>query len=427
MKVIWTLFKQNKLLNIFNICASTILFFLLFILTVNINSSSIETSTTKKFKDKNIYIIADQLFEEKEKDFFSELNNYDILNNFVNNLNKSQDFEYYNSILQPIGVSEFKGDSIFEAYYEMGHNQPPYKWNKKSYRNIKSMQLNKTVFDLNNIQLEAGRYFTNEEYIFNKNTNRIPIILGSEFSSIYHLGDTIDMDYYSKEFKGTVIGFLSPFQKIVTANQPEVLLDRYIIIPAIYFNEPPSNMIKNNSIDPFFIKLLLLTRSNGTIITELSPLEIRNLLDGVALTTGFSDFEIIGANNLAIVSLVKMTEMNRNILYIVTFFLFIITLTMFIFTLSSKFKKNVETYLVMLISGANLKHIKKFARYEFIIINLIGSSIPAIILLWLFHNTSLLVNYLLIVAISIFIMLLLTNKLVKKTIDDIELVQKLKG
>ncbi|MRX71470.1 ABC transporter ATP-binding protein [Bacillus lacus] len=427
MKVIWTLFKQNKFFNLLNITGSAVLFFLLLVLVVNIEHSSIETDAVQNFKDKNLYQISDRLYAEKENDFFFKKSNYDILNQFANNLAESREFEYYNAIWQPIGVLDFKGDTFFDAYYEIGNNQPPYTLNNKSYRTIKSMQLNSAVFELNNLQLESGRTFDGDEYIFEQKENTMPIILGSDFSSVYQLGDTIEIDYYQKQFKGTVIGFFSPLQKIVTATQPEIILDRYLIIPAMYFSEPPSRMVNNSLDNELFFKASLLSRSNGLIITEFSPLEIRKTINNIGLKVGFLDFEIIGANNLATNSLVKMTETNRNILYIATLLIFIINLTIFLFTLTIKIKKNMDTFLVLLISGANLNHIYKFVRYEFIIINLFACSIPTVIMLVLFHSFYLIANYLFIVAIFIFIMTLISKTLIKRTFNNIDLAQKLKG
>lgn len=428
MKVIWTLFKQNKYLNILNIVVSTVFSFLLVILVINIDQSNIETGAVQNFKDKNLYQISDSLYGEKEVAFLSEESNYDILHDFSKNLSNSTMFDYYSAIWQPIEVADFKGDNIFDPYYETGDSQPPYNVNGKSYSSVKSMRFNRTVFHLNNIQVKSGRTFENEEYIFHENNNIVPIILGSDFSELYALGDNIEIQYYQKVFKGTIIGFFSPFQKVMANNEPEILLDRYMILPVVDFNELPTSMMKSNSHDETFFRATLLTNSNGKIVTESSPLEIRTIFDDITLETAFSDFTIIGANSISIDLLVKMIEQNRMTLYIVTLLLFIVITIIYIFTMYLKIKRNTDTFLVLLISGSNLNHIYKIVSCEFIFTNVIGSIIPITFLLFLTKGpTVLLINYLFIAAISIFISTIVISLITKKTFENIDMVQSLKG
>lgn len=402
--------------------------FLLVVLIINIDQSNAETSTARNFKDKNLYQISDSLIDEKEELFFQEKANYDILHNFSNALSESTVFDYYSAIWQPIGIADFKGDLIFGAYYETDSNQPPYDINGKSYSSVKSMRFNKTVFELNDIQLKSGRGFESEEYIFDKNNTIMPIILGADYSKLYAIGDHIEVEYYQKEFKGIIIGFLSPFQKVMTTNEPEILLDRYMILPVMDFKELPTSMVKSNFDDEFFFKATLLTNSNGEIITEDSPLEIREILDQITMETGFSEFSIIGANSVATDLLFKMTKQNKTLLYVVTFLLFIMMTIIFIFTIHLKIKRNVDSYLVLLISGLNFNHIYKIVRFEFILTNIIGSIIPILLLLYLTKgSTIMLINYLFITAIFIVVSMIPINVMIKKTFNQIDIVQRLKG
>lgn len=428
MKVIWTLFKQNKYINLLNIIVSTIFLLLLVVLIINLDQSNLETSTARNFKDKNVYQISDSLIEDKETLFFQNKSSYDILHNFSNRLSKNMMFDYYSAIWQPIAVEDFKGDTPFLAYYEPGDLQDPYVMNGKSYSNVKSMRLNQTVFQLNNVQLASGKEFEEEAYIYHRNNDTVPIILGADYSKFYEIGDEIDIDYYDKEFTGIVTGFLKSFQTIMTNHGPEFQLDKYMILPVVNFSELPSSMLETHSEDEFFYKATLLTNTNGNMITKYSPLEIKGILEQLATETGFAEFSIIGANSVATDLLYNMTKQNKHVLYIVTFLLFAIMTTVFIFTFHLKIKKNVDTYAVLLMSGLNLGHIYKMVRSEFILTKGIGSILPIILLLYLTKlSIVMLINYLFVFAVFMTISMLLMNIVIKKTFSQIDIVQRLKG
>lgn len=427
MKVIWTLFKQNKYINLLNVIISTIFSLLLVILIINLDQSNIETSTMRNFKDKNVYQISDSLIEEKETEFFQKEFSYDILHNFSNRLSKETMMDYYSAIWQPIAVENFKGDTSFLAYYEPGDLQDPYEMNGKSYSDVKSMRLNQVVFQLNNVQLASGKGFEDEAYIYNENEDTVPIILGANYSKFYEIGDEIEIDYYQKEFTGIVTGFLKSFQTIMTNHDPEFQLDSYMILPVVNFSAPPSSMLERHPEDELFYKATALMNSNGNIITEYSPLEIKELLDRLATETGFVEFSIIGANSMATDLLYNMTKQNKNVLYIVTFLLFAIMTIVFVFTFHLKIKKNVDTYAVLLISGLNLEHIYRMVRYEFILMKGMGSVLPIILLLYLTKlSIVMLINYLFVLAIFITVSMLLMNIVIKKIFGQIDIVQRLK-
>ncbi|WP_052098689.1 hypothetical protein [Paenibacillus stellifer] len=224
------LFKQTKILFFTLIVVSFCFCILVFQLITNLNQANLEVRTTNNYKDKNLYILSDSLYDEKETEFFSNMNSMDILKSFSTELSKKQTFDYYNAIWQPIEVSDFKGDIHFDAYYENGFNQPAYNINGLSYRTIKSVQLNKIVFDSNNIQLSEGELFTDTDFIYNDKKKQIPIILGADYRGIYKPGDSFNILYYQRPFEGIVKGVLPPSQKILTKSEPELFLDTYMSI-----------------------------------------------------------------------------------------------------------------------------------------------------------------------------------------------------
>lgn len=414
--------KQNKLLNMTIFLISLIFCSLLLVLTLNINQTRIEIEATRNFKDKNIYQISDNLYKEKEKEFFSKPDSFEILNNFSNQVHVNESYKYYNAIWQPIEISDFKGDIIYDAYYETGNNQPSYMIQNKSYRAIKSVQVNQAVFDFNLLRLETGEGFKKDDYVFKQEDNRLPVILGSEYSSIYKPGDTLDILYYQRKFTGVVTGILEPSQKIMTVREPELLLNRYIILPLLDFEQAPPKM------EGIFLKALLLSKINGNIITDLEPLQIRTTLNEISTKTGFKEFSVIGANSLAVNSIVNMTEINRNTLFVISVALLITLIALFIAIMRIIIKKNIDFYKVLLISGVSMNQIYRSINYQLPLLNLIGCMLPLVFILVTLNNPlSLLVNYMIVVGISSLIIAIAVNRYTRKYFEKVDIVQQLKG
>ncbi|MGG4386178.1 hypothetical protein ABEX08_29680 [Priestia megaterium] len=428
MNVFGVLFKQNRFLNLLIMLIAIMFFFLILILVVNLDQANIETQTVSNFEGKNIYQVSDDLIDNKETRFFSSSDGYDTLSNFNNKLSTSSKFISYTAHWQPINLANFKGGNSFDPDYQYGSPpKPTFKLNDKVYSSVLSLQINDSVFNLNHIQILEGRKFSKKEYIYNNNTNKIPVILGNDYSSMYKLGDNINILVYGKEFQGHIIGFFEPSQKIMTSNEPEVILDKYIILPALTFKTALSNYLPKDPNAQVFFRATLFATTNSLLLTDSSPLEIRKDMDRISKSAEFEDFQIIGASGLAINTLVSMTKANLKLIYLAIAILFLIAMCTFVYTLYLKVKKNIDTYTVLLISGANMNYIKKYIRAEFLLISIIGIIVPLIpFALILSGSLAFLINYLFISFIFLIIILILIKIVVNKIFDKVDIVQYLK-
>lgn len=426
MKMLPTFFKQNKLLNMIFLVSAVLFYFLVMMVVINIKQSHLEVKAANVFKGMNVYKITDQLFDQKEKDFFMNVKNYNILDAFADKMAEQPGMVFYQAVWQPIGIYGFKGNETFGDYYEFGKSVPIQNFHGKEYTSIKSMQLNQNAIEINQLQLDSGRLFNSNEYIFSG--ENIPILLGADYQGVYRVGDRIDLNYYQQDFVGTVVGLFQPSQKIMTKSRPEVILDRYVILPSLNFNTQPTSLIETTSDVPIFFRALLLSRVNGTIISDLDPIEVRKIGKDVAVQTGFNSFDIIGADSLAINTLVNMIESNRDVLLAISIGLFIITLIVLIMTVFLKIKKNVSTYTVLLISGADLTNIWRMIGTQLAITSLIGSFVPFLFLLILTSSSYLiLINYLVLVFLVSLLKLWLAAIFARNMLARMDIVQKLKG
>lgn len=373
-----------------------------------------------------MFKLSDGLYDEKEVEFFSKKEGYDTLSRFERNISSSSEFAYYHAISQPIYVMDFKGGPIFDPLYERGGQRPPIERNNKVYSAVKSMQLNKTAFELNELRLKTGSGFTDKDYIYTEKQNEFPILLGAAFSHVYELGDQIEFNVYKKDLIGTVIGFFEPTQKVMTAFDPEIQIDRYIILPSWYYEKFSSLVMKKE--DELFFMASLLNLVNGTIVTDLSPLEARRVVNKIGKEVGFTDFQLIGANSLAIDALIGMTEMNRTYLLVSTCLMFVMTMMLFLYVTITKIRKNIDIFKVLLISGVNSKQIYQYVRYELLLTCFMGSSLSILVLFMLMDDPFMFfVNYLFVIIAIIAGMVLIVNMFIVRTFKEIDLVQKLKG
>lgn len=427
MKILKVLFKQNRYLNLITILVSILFFCLLYILIINIKQTDIEIKSARNFGDSNVYQVSDDLIGESEQKIFSKKKSFEVLNTFNQSLSGSSEFTFYSATWQPIYVTDFNGDKTFDPAYEYGDSTPPVELDGDVYHNVSALQINQPVFELNNLQILKGKQFSKEDYFYNTKSNYIPLILGNNYLNLYQQGDYIDIFLYDKKITGKVIGFLDSSQKIMTVTEPEVILDNYIILPNFNFKDNVLKSLLSNSSDDLFVRAALLSTANSLILTGKSSLEIRQTMDYISKKTSFDKYQIIGANDLSIDALVNMTEINTHLVYLLCAILFLITLISFSMILWLKIKKNISVYAVLLISGANGSHIRRYIQTEFIIIATIGIIIAMVPFIIMFYNSINILIILLFTTIAFVIVFYLFIKyFVEWIFEKVDIVQRTK-
>lgn len=234
-------------------------------------------TTTKQiqavYQGKKLYTLIDSL---QDADAFSKYRengtNINRVGQFYNALSSSSDFRFISTFNQPIPIRNFRGGDKF-LYSE---NNP----------GVKCFQLNQNSFNFYNLKILNGIDFSWDKVDYK--TNKIPVLLGSDYREVYNIGDSLFGNYYSKNYEFVVKGFLAPNSFVYYKGNPEFYLDQYIIIPY-----PP----KCYSVDPsafLFEGILYFAMINGDISSDVSENNLVNKLDRIADETGFNQFEIIG-------------------------------------------------------------------------------------------------------------------------------------
>ncbi|AAT59551.1 MULTISPECIES: ABC transporter permease [Bacillus cereus group] len=318
-----------------------------------------------QFKGKSIYQLSDQLFNEKEKYFFSNVAELKKLKNFYHTLLNSKEFLYLNTTLQHVGVRNFKGDPTFLVGYEEGTVRDPYEKAKGSgtFARVKSIQLNQNVFSTFNVKVQNGVPFEKNDFLFEKG-KKVPILLGAEYQSFYNIGDTIYVDYLNRVLEGKVVGILQKNTLFPARENTEFYADRYIILPEFIMKEDP---IEKEDIS--FEQKHYLHVVNGQIFTDKDMISVRKSIHMISQKTNFHDFTIIGANTIGISLMFAMMKQNTQLLLLFTTVLFAFCIFSISLSLIMKWDTNIKKYAIHLISGATISQIfwYTFAEVLFII------------------------------------------------------------
>jgi hypothetical protein len=422
MRITMTLLQQNKILNLIYTLALTIVFIMLALMIFSVFQAKHERANIENINGKNKYQLSDTLYNEKEKDFFSQNNSYDKLNQFSIQLNKNRLFFYYNANWQPVEIEEanFKGNETFQAYYEEEGPQPSYNFEDKKLIAIKSVQVNQTVLDTSKIIVDKGVEFNEGSFSFRETSPTIPIMMGADYAPYYDLGEEIPLIHYKKEINGKIIGFLAPNQKIMTLREPETNLDRYIVLPLINIVEPTDRSL--------FLKATLLSKVNGFLITDLSPIEVKKEVDHIGQNVNFNDYKIIGADSLLINIVAQMTQFNQFIILTTSSMGLILILLFLLFVINVMINKNISTYAVLFICGSNLRHLSKKIALKIGILSLVSlllSLVPVVLVLR--QNVLILLITYSIGLLVVVILGIFAYTFALRTLTKVNITQALKG
>ena len=421
------LLKNKKSLMLIIGLLSFLFSVVLFVLLMNLNISKIEIRSASKLHNYNIYKLTDNLIGEREIEFFNDVKNYDILNDFNNDVFKNNKVVFYNAVLQPIGLKQYPSDKKFSAYYERGSTNDIYEYEGDLYQNTKSIQVTKSVFDYNVVELIEGQPFDDSAYVYVTGRKEIPVILGSDYRPYYKLYDQLEIHYYLEKFVGRVVGFAKENSFIFTNNEPQQVLNRYILLPSMSLSEQPSELLQKTEVNEVFFRALLLSKMGGILMTNLNALEVRKEIGEIEKVTNFTDYQIIGANSLAVDLLYKMIETNQTLIVTISGVVFIFILCAFYLFVKSFIKRQFDTYLVFIMCGVTNHKIKKTIQLEFSILNGISIGLALLCTVLFMQDTTILS----ILIIAGFIVWLVFNIVVYLLVNNLlattNIIEKLKG
>ncbi|MCD7835725.1 MAG: hypothetical protein LUG83_03555, partial [Lachnospiraceae bacterium] len=100
--------------------------------------------------------------------------------------------------------------------------------------------------------------------------NKISVILGSNYSNEYKVGDTIHISFVFSDSEAQIVGFLEEGTNIYYRNK-YVNLDKYVIMPVFINDDYEGNEIYNFSVNHFYS-----LRNSGVLASKLSVEDVQN-------------------------------------------------------------------------------------------------------------------------------------------------------
>ncbi|MBW4828516.1 MAG: hypothetical protein KZY61_11135 [Clostridiaceae bacterium] len=417
-------FKKNSLLFFLELIILTLFLTLVYVFalfTIGINEKTDKIENI--YNGKEIYRLIDKLEDPEEfSDFLNSKSSVSVLSNFYNELDTDKNFQFLSVFDQFIPIENFKGDNTFDyAYGEDMEVKGKYKdeISKKIYQNAKSMQMNKNSFKFYDIELARGKEIDWEKVDYS--TGRIPILLGNDYSGIYDVGDVLIGDYYGKDFKFEVVGFIKRNTYIFYNGSSEKYLDNYIVVPyPLRLSKIDNEM---GDMESEFYGILYSAMINGDIAIEKSGNSLQTLLknlDRISQKTSFDKYTIIGVRNFVVQYNNMIAAINNN-KKIILFLLILNLIIMFIILKGIShfiYSKRKKVYYLYFLNGCNKGEIYKIFSID-LILPYILAFILNIIITWKYKFFDEMI--LIILAIIIFLVFSVIYRIfIKKLHKDLE-------
>lgn len=367
---------ENKIVGFFVILCILISLLSMDVLFINLYHSN---RKSKPILDTaNEYRLVD--LEKSTSSFIRDYNKVTSLKKFYGELSSSDQYTYYESIIQPASVCDFKGSDVFLYDYEEGLTDTS---PVDNFKTVKQVLINSNYadkIDLKNL-IETGHGFAQDDY-YSEDYHAIPIILGYDYNGIYEIGDVIDVMLQNNicaTFK--VIGFLKKDSSAVV-NQELIFLDRYILSPSLNIGHEPNNLE-----DLMYQGFLYLQKSNG-VVKLSSGYELQDFLqylETLRIKYHMFDFGIINFSLLETNALKMLVYENMEVLWILFGLIFIFNAISIASYMIIIINNSLYRYKVYLLSGYSMRQIRKsiyIKLFYYILLPLIIATILCSIFLY---------------------------------------------
>lgn len=359
-------------------------------------------ASVASFEGLNVYQLSDTLVEEVDwQSYLNEPGALEQVKQFYTYLEEDLQEKYIYIFTQPIHVqhTEPVNEQFLEGYEEGRPSSITKGEDGKSYHTVKAVQVNKQAFDLFPITVNKGTSFGQDDFFNDHDRNIIPILLGLDYEDVYEVGDEIEAHYLFKNYKLKVKGFIDAQSFVSSPNEPEIYLDRYIVMPVQQFGKPTTEE------DTDFQEKHYFQIINGAIYSAKERDTIEAKLEKAKAFAQFPHMHIIGSPITMLGHVFTAIEESIHWLLMISVILFITSALSIPMVMRGKIRNNYKNMMIHLISGGTIRQLFRYVFIEVIV--LVG--IPAaFILLLLFgvFQTVLPLHTLLIVGCAVSIVIL---------------------
>lgn len=346
-------YKKNDSFKMLIIAFISLVFILCnLVISYKINQVQDIKIIRNQMRDSNRYSLSDEIYGDLESEFFQDSYRRKNLGDFYNELSSWEGFDYY---LQQypwvnLNIPSNKKTDIFRYGYEDGDMNDDYDYEDDGelLYAVKAVSLNQLEYDSYNFDTDSGRGFENSDFYY-KSLDEIPIIMGNEYARFYNVGDVVKGVHMS-HVKFKIIGFLKEGEYLLNEGNEVVSLDRYIIIPHLYFKENPDE--KEES---FFYVANMLNNINGEFVLKngYTLYDMRTFLDSIRQKYSIPNIEIsqLSSANESMLSIIN--ENNDGLISVITIILLLFSISIITLFIMLDMDKNKLYYAVNILCGAD--------------------------------------------------------------------------
>lgn len=353
--------KDKKLLVSSIVIIVLLILVIILILNTSLMNDTIEEKSKRYYQTyiENKYIKIFETYDSKDSSFTEALKQEGFLTRlkqFHQDLHTTEGLNFFEVSKQHVEHwGHYDGKDIFVVAYDMDpsmKNQLIKTPAGQVYMTpLYAVQVDNKAYNLFlKDHLAIGKDFIDDDYNYYPDKKKIPCILGSDYSTVYDIGDTIQVEYLFKTIKLEIIGFFDKTSS-VSMNGNILYLDNYIIMPSLNCQYDP-----RDPEEEFFQKILYDQKITGYLLD--GGLDYYTLVDNIANTydlqyTVRTDKKDINMINQGVTAL-----LTKKIVFMISIFLLLIVIITFIFVLIQKFHRDAKKISINLICGASLNMIK---------------------------------------------------------------------
>lgn len=379
-------FKKSIFINIMLIVELSICFWLICLIINNYFDMGYQRFDKQFVFNNNMFYY--QLNMNNEMELISDLYNSNEtvikVEKFLDELKNQADIKYMHfSSFNPIDFNEDILDKKIPYKNNYNDNIDQGKWySKKGYKkfiygyfdniqipepkrtsrrvSLQSQQIDFNAYNNFDLQFIKGKGFIPEDFIFKKNQDYLPIILGYGYKDYFIPGDIIPLFYNGKKMDSKIIGILKK-ESVLTLNPysdgDEInTVDNSIISPLFTYNYNPVTII-DKEIQSYHLAFMV---SSGHLV-------VGEEADSVILTKNFYDLckkynmmkYIPGINSTTSGIEMFRNESEQNMKAIILLIAIMVELGLYILigNVITKIDDGLHDYMVFLMNGSKLSYI----------------------------------------------------------------------
>lgn len=410
-EVIWN-FKQSFISNIILIFQLSICFWLICMICNSFFDMGFKEYYKEYIKDDKIYyqlsffspplINSDSRSLENAKEFINELRNQDDF--IYTKYNAEQNVIINRDEMEKRGVEDKDiNQFIYSESYDF------------SSINLASYQMDRLGFEYFNFKMYDGRSFSEDDYILESESDKLPIILGYNYKDIFNIGEKIKYIYAGKEMEGEVIGILEKNSAIFNDNIYSMPLDNRIILPLADFK-----YIAKDGEEQFNQSIVYSDMLAANIIASINSSNIditRNIYD-ICNRYDFMKYDpSITASTNGLDMFKGESEQAVKIMFIMLVVMTTFCIFTFIMNMHNKIEKNMRRYLIQILQGASIKHIMVTYLLEVFIVILLSLGISGYLLR---KEITISYTFLLLLSSVAFIVAIITSATIAYRIKNLD-------